>query len=45
MDEDKHDPDPDRVPAHEYKEIDDSYDDKLFRFDQLLELTLNLKKK
>lgn len=46
MDEDKHDPDPDRVPAHKYKEIDDSsYDDKLFRFDQLLELTLNLKKK
>ena len=38
--------DPDRVPSHAYKEIDDSsYDIVLRRFDYLLELTLNLKKK
>jgi hypothetical protein len=45
MDDQKHEYDPDRVPAHEYKEIDDSsYDDELRRFDYLLDLTLNLKK-
>jgi hypothetical protein len=45
MDDQKHEYDPDRVPVHEYKEIDDSsYDDELRRFDYLLDLTLNLKK-